>query len=121
MPQTYPKPRLGSWDFTLPLAPPFHPLTNTELVSQSLCIRSSKDKSKATLEANDTKAQENATSDNVSIYAPSLLSPASYLESCEFKELHESLDISVFQNSAFNLYRCIVNLQYCINISFMGN
>ena len=61
----------------------------------------------------DTKAQENATSDNVSISAPTLASPASYLESFEFKELHESLDISVFQNSAFNLYRSIVNLQYC--------
>ena len=51
VPQTCPNPRLGSWDFTLPLAPPTHPSNNTELVSQSLCIRSSKDKSKVKLEA----------------------------------------------------------------------
>ena len=59
------KPRLGSWDFTLPLAPPSHPSTNTQLVSPSPCIRSFKDKLKVTLEAKDTKAQENATPDNV--------------------------------------------------------
>ena len=119
MPQTCPNPRLGSLDFTLPLAPASHHSTTTELVSQSPCIRSSKDKLKVTLEAR--KAQENATSDNVSISASTLPSPASYLESCESKELHESLDISIFQNSYFNLYRSIVNLQYCINISCMGN
>ena len=60
-----PNPRLGSWDFTLQLEPPSHASTNTELVSPSPCIRSSKDKSKVPLEAKDTKAQENASSDNV--------------------------------------------------------
>ena len=60
-----PNPRLGSWDFTLPLAPPSHPSTNTQLVSPSPCITASKDKAKVPLEAKDTKAQENATSDNV--------------------------------------------------------
>ena len=69
----------------------------------------------------DTKAQENATSDNVLISAPTLPSPASYRESCESKELHESLDINIFQNSAFNLYSSILNLQYCINNSYMEN
>ena len=58
MPQTCPNPRLGSWDFTLPLAPPSHPSTNSELVSQSLCIRSSKDKSKVTLEAKTPKLRK---------------------------------------------------------------
>ena len=57
--------RLGSWDFTLPLAPPSHPSTNTQLVSPSPRIRSSKDKSKVTLEVKDSKAQENVTSENV--------------------------------------------------------
>ena len=65
VPQTCPSPRLGSWDFTLPLAHPSHPSTNTQLVSPSPCSRSSNYKSKVTLEAKDTKAQENATSDNV--------------------------------------------------------
>ena len=60
-----PNTRLEGWDFTLPLAPPSHPSTNTQLVSPSPCIKSSKDKSKVTLEGKDTKAQENATSDNV--------------------------------------------------------
>ena len=63
--QTCPNPRLGSWDFTLPLAPPSHPSTNTQLMSKSPCIRASKDKSKVTLEEKDTTAQENANSDNV--------------------------------------------------------
>ena len=39
VPQTCPSPRLGSWDFTLPLAHPSHPSTNTQLVSPSSCIR----------------------------------------------------------------------------------
>ena len=60
-----PNPRLGSWDFTLPLAPPSHPSTHTQLMSKSPCIRASKDKSKVTLEEKDTTAQENANSDNV--------------------------------------------------------
>ena len=88
--------RLGSWDFTLPLVPPSHPSTNTQLVSPSPCIRSSKDKSKVTLEAKYTKAQENATSGNVSIFAPSLPSPASCLKSCKSKELHESIHERIF-------------------------
>ena len=91
-----PNPRLGSWDFTLPLAPPSHPSTNTQLLSPSPCIRISKDKSKVTLEAKDTRAQENANSDNVLISAPSLPSPASYLKSCESKELHESIHERIF-------------------------
>ena len=65
VPQTFPNPRLGSWDFTLPLSPPSHPSTNTQLMSPSPCIRASKDKSKVTLEEKDTTAQENANSDNV--------------------------------------------------------
>ena len=52
-------------DFTLPLVHPSHPSTNTKMVSPNPCIRFSKDKSKVTLEGKDTKAQENATSDNV--------------------------------------------------------
>ena len=60
-----PNPRLGSWDFTLPLVPPSHPSTNTQLMSPSPCIRFSKDKSMVPLEAKDTKAQENITSENV--------------------------------------------------------
>ena len=62
-------PILVSWDFTLPLAPPSHPSTNTQLVSPSPCIRSSKEKSKVTLETKDSKAQENETSENVLISA----------------------------------------------------
>ena len=65
VPQTFPNPRLGSWDFTLPLVPPSHPSTITQLVSPTPCIRSSKEKSKVTIEAKDTKAQENLTSENV--------------------------------------------------------
>ena len=91
-----PQPKAGRWDFTLPLAPPSHPSTNTQLESPSLCIRSSKDKSKVTLEAKHTKAQENATSDNVQISAPSLPSSTSYLKSCESKELHGSIHVSFF-------------------------
>ena len=56
---------MQSWDFTLPLAPPSHASTNTQLVAPSPRIRSSKEKSKVTLEAKDSKAQENVTSENV--------------------------------------------------------
>ena len=98
VPQTCPNPRLGSLDFTLQLESPTHPSTNTELVSPNPCIRSSKDKSKVTLEAKYTKAQENATSGNVSIFAPSLPSPASCLKSCKSKELHGSLHVSIVKN-----------------------
>ena len=92
----YLKPRLWSWDFTLRQVTPSHPSANTKLVSPSPCIRSSKDKSKVTLEAKETKAQENATSDNVQISAPSLPSSTSYLKSCESKELHGSIHVSFF-------------------------
>ena len=96
VPQMCPNPRLGSWDFTLPLAPPSHPSTNTQVLSPSLCIISSKDKGNVTLEAKDTKAQENEASDNVLISAPTLPSPASYLESCRSRETHGSLQINIF-------------------------
>ena len=75
------QPKDMEMDFTLPLVPPSHPSANTKLVSPSPGIRSSKDKSKVTLEAKDTKAQENVTSDNVCISAPVLVYPASYLKS----------------------------------------
>ena len=65
VPLPSPQCRLGRWDFTLPLAPPSHPSTNTQLVPPSPHIRSSKDKSKVTLEAKDSKAQETVTSENV--------------------------------------------------------
>ena len=117
-----PQPKAGSWDFTLPLAPPSHPSTYTQLVSPSPCIRSSKGKSKVTLEAKDTKAQENVTSEIVQISAPVLPYPASYLKSCESKELHGSPHESIFfKKSAFSLHRSIVDLQHCINISCMRN
>ena len=69
-----------SWElgFHSPTVSPSHPSTNTQLVSPSPCIRASKDKAKVPLEAKDTKAQENVTSDNVQISAPSLPSPASF-------------------------------------------
>ena len=90
-----PTQRYGAWIFHSPTSTSHSSSNNTQLVSPSPCITSSKDKSKVTLEAKDTKAQENVTSENVSISAPSLPSPASYLKSCESKELHESLHVSI--------------------------
>ena len=116
-----PNPRLWTCDFTVPLAPRCNPSTKTQLVSTSPCIRSSKDKSQVTLEAKDSTAQENSTSDNVCISAPSLPSPASYLKSCESKELHGSLHVNIKKKSGFKFYRSVVDLQHCINISCMGN
>ena len=116
-----PTQRYGAWIFHSPTSTSHSSSNNTQLVSPSPCITSSKDKSKVTLEAKDTKAQENETSDNVSISAPSLPSPALYLKSCESKELHGSLHVSIFFNSGFHLYRSVIDLQHCINISCMGN
>ena len=92
-----PNPRLGSWDFTLPLMPPFHPSTNTAGVSKPL-YQILQRQIKVTLEAKDTNAQEKATSDYIQISSPILPSPASYLKSCESKELHRSLHVSIKKN-----------------------
>ena len=69
----------------------------------------------------DNKAQENATSDNVQISAPILPSLTSYLKFCKSKELQGSVPVSIILNTGFNLYRSVVDLQHCINISCMGN
>jgi len=51
--------------FHSPTSASLSSFNKTQVVSPSLCIRSYKDKSKVTLEAKHTKAQENVTSDNV--------------------------------------------------------
>ena len=51
--------------FHSPTSASLSSFNKTQMVSPSLCIRSYKDKSKVTLEAKHTKAQENVTSDNV--------------------------------------------------------
>ena len=68
----------------------------TQLVSLSSCIKSSKDKSKVTLEAKDMKSQENETSYHVLISALALPFSASRLEYCLSKEPHGPLQVTIF-------------------------
>ena len=117
------QPKTMELGFHSPTSTSYSSCNNTQLVSPSPCIRYSKDKRKVTPEAKDTKAQENKASDNVLISAPTLSSPAPYLESCRSRETHGSLQVIFFFFSKliFNVYRSIVYLQYSINISCMGN
>ena len=38
-----------------------------------------------------------------------------------YANIHISLHVSIFLNSGFHLYRSVIDLQHCINISCMGN
>ena len=117
-----PKPNASELWFHCPTSTSVSSCNYTQLVFSSPCIRYSKDKWKVTLESKDTKAQENETSYHVLISALTLPFPASYLEYSLSKEARGSLQVTYFfKNWAFNLYRSIVYLQYCINISCMGN
>lgn len=73
-----------------------------------------------TIRKKDTKAQENAISDNVKI--STLLCPLQHhiWKPVSIKSPHGSLDVIFFFKVAL-VYRTIVDLPYCVSINCMGN